>query len=361
MHALSFLCLMYVCFDHNELDLEKVVENVRSNEKLYDDIEFDQEFILESKEGDDAVPQLMRHQLDRIHYIKQGSMIYLQSRTEGSTIGGERIEWKDFLGYDGTTRRAIQNDKIANIDEGPFECVQSPHNLYLKRVGHSFPLSDYLRNNGVKINPGFRETDSRARYLGEEIVDGFACSKIGVELWIPNISKPSEGDYEITWLAHDRNYIPIRSIGYAFRYSKTLPIEEFRVVEFKEIEQDVWFPIEVEYRIYDEMKLREGVQRLSSVEKYKTNVISLNPKHPVELFRDVPFAPGALVYIMKNGQILKSYKEPSDRLANPTSKKPFVLARKSFLLGLVSTILILCVFIAVIYHRRATIRGRSSS
>lgn len=361
MFTLYLLCMMYVGFDQNDLDLDKVVANVRSNEALYNDMEFDQEFVLDSKVGDDAVPQLIRHQFDRIHYIKQGSMIYLRSRTEGSTIGGEKIQWKDSLGYDGTTRRAIQNDKIANIDEGPFEFVQSPHNLYLKRVGHSFPLSDYLRINGVKINPGFRDTDSRARYLGEEIVDGFACSKIGVELWIKNVSKPSEGDYEIIWLAHDRNYIPIRSIGYAFRYSKTLPIEEFRVVEFKEIEQDVWFPIEVEYRIYDELQLRKGEQRLGSVEKYKTNVISLNPKHPVELFRDVPFAPGALVYVMKNGEILKSYKEPSDRSRNMTSRTPFAIARKSFVFVFGFIIVFLCVTLTVIYHRRAAIRGRSSA
>jgi hypothetical protein len=109
-------------------------------------------------------------------------------------------------------------------------------------------------------------------------------------------------------LAEDRDFIPARLRGYTFRFSRTLPIAEGQVEEWRELRPGIWFPKKTHVIAYNDDKLARGIKEEQWSERYLVEGVSLEPRYEGSYFRDVPIPDGTPVHHMKkNGEVTKSY------------------------------------------------------
>jgi hypothetical protein len=185
-----------------------------------------------------------------------------------------------------------------------------------------------------------------ATYQGEVECEGRKCHKV----WITSRTKDGsnwDGRTEL-WLAEDRNYIPVRKFGYAYRESPTIPVSEAKVEKWLEIESGVWFPQRASEVRYDgQIVQKSGRREVSWQHTYDVTNISLDPQYELSFFRDLEFPDGAAIYHVENGKIVKSYVAGGP--ADPKSK------RTSWLWWLIpaNVAIVLAVLLTVVMIRRS--------
>jgi hypothetical protein len=297
--AALFLICTQAC-GATKSELTELIENVRANEELYRDIEIVHDKTLTLHRTFSKSPDYLKSSKGRARYVYQGENVFFQNDEQIESRGGNKSNWDTLQGYDGRTTRAVEQHVIANIHEGRFfdGRLFFPHTRLLLHARISTPLSEWLASDG------WMDYRLAIRIVGTEPVRGLNCVKLRCETWNEG---QEERDYRDLWLAIDRNYLPIRTVGFAVGYSRNIPLETGEVNELREVEPGIWFPFKVELYIYDEKFASQGKTVLANVEKYTVSKVNLNPQYDDSLFSDIPIPDGAQVFEMRDGEVLRSY------------------------------------------------------
>lgn len=297
-----------------EVTLQDVIENVRRNESLYDNLDVTMHY--EYKLAGRRFPKLEDGSVAAethltTHYVRQDGMFRLDDEGGSATADGQRMEDR-VRAFDGELTRLYEQNSIGNIMTGRFDDHMriDPHMLVLRPMLETHvPLSMFLSGaDAVRAHPlntlpgGLRLVSS---YQGQVDFDGLHCH----DVWILMTDASEEPIHRHEMLlAEDRNYLPVRMFSYTFKWSKDLPVARAIVTDLREAAPGIWFPYGARYTAYKEIILRDrGVQEANWTADYVCQDVSLEPSYPRSYFKDVKFPDGTKIYVIENGNIKTSY------------------------------------------------------
>ncbi|MCL6505089.1 MAG: hypothetical protein K6T86_20630 [Pirellulales bacterium] len=365
-----------------ELTLEDLIELVRQNELLYENIDvtvrkqYAQNPAIANKAGpvigpDGIKSKAVRESETVIRYVRQGELYRRDLRFQGHHVGDEEPQASLEMGaFDGTTTR-LRQDHIGNIVAGRYG-LGGPvlaHGFFTLMGYDYVPLSVKLQGEqALRAYPEGQlflsnDTEHLAEYRGVEEFQGLTCHVV----WLPKVwskGKPQAGEVisrAVYWLAEERNFIPVRYQSYVFRESKTIPRTEGTVTEWTEIQPGVWFPKHVIIETLDGFSLARGERVPNWRCEWFTEAVSLAPQHDISFFRDIPFPDGTIVYEVEGGQIKKGYQVGAPAVPAPA---PGVAAPKRLNLApLVAALLAVGIALAgvILWKRRHPQKARGDS
>lgn len=299
--------------------MRHVVENVRANEQLYENIEVLMHRVYRIAQPRVEFPTQLKFADGRERCVLQDGLIYLKIDRSGEQIGKKPYRQSTLQGFDGEWTRQIHDDAIANLREGRVVDLRiakvNPFTILLTRAQVFFPLSIFLDGNQSKIKqqPSFRKRNTRVRFEGEEIIDGLPCVKVRIMMWVDG-KAPKEDVCWILWLVPGRNYLPVRMEWHNWELLRGHPSNVARVDDLREIAPGVWFPFHATLTVYDDWWFNEENKLVvSNSEEYTVEKAELDPHYDLSLFRDIPIPHGMPVYVIKGGQITKSYQQGIER------------------------------------------------
>lgn len=300
-----------------EMTLDEIVENVRRNEGLYDNLDVTVHW--DYSIGDRKPPTLsggigspVIASNSRVHFVRQNGLFRVdRSGSTNDTTGTSSLDHQRT--FDGTTTRLLDAG-VGNVQRGAYEDrdVVRPHMYLLRSTAFAMvPLSSFLSGTAAMLaipSSGLKKGQSlRSSYAGLEVLRGTACHKVSVEL-IRDNGKP-RNRIEL-WLAEDKNYLPVRSSAFMYRFSQSLHTSQGETLSFKEIEPGIWFPTEAEVVGYDEIKIEEEHRQVADCRhRFITESVSLHPSYAPSFFADISFPDGTAVYELEAGHIRKSYRQ----------------------------------------------------
>ena len=301
--------------------LDAIIDNVRQNEALYENIDVLMQTTYKNlKEipkdkgnpGKDNFKEY-KHRQYSIRSVRQDGMF----RTEmtGKTMFADKTasDKNRVRMFDGEKTRVAVGNRVGNVITGRSEGgdLMRPHMFFLRPMGIVAPLSTYLQGHkAMAACPTVTWRPSRTlenTYQGEAEFQGLKCHKV----WITTLFKGKPHDRWELWLAEDRNYIPVRLVGYTFRFSKDIPVAIGTVSQWRQLKPGIWFPLGIRVTVFDMLKVqREGKHVPIWQEDYVAQEVSLEPKYDVAFFRDLEFAAGTAVYeVNASGDITSSYRK----------------------------------------------------
>jgi hypothetical protein len=230
------------------------------------------------------------------------------------------------LGYAGDKTRRVQGD-VANLIHGRDDAgrdIFRPHTWILNAAFVHFPLSIWLEGGKTlekhpNATPYRDDWLQKSTFEKEEVINGLHCFKIRSET-LNRDKNTSLNSVRFVWLAPDRNYLPIKTAGYAVSWNRDLPIEVGEVSDFREIAPGIWLPFRCSTKTYDGYSLGKNKAVLSNTWECIIDKASLEPNYDVSLFEDIPFPDDAVVYEIKNGKIIDSYLMRD----GPTIRRPWI-------------------------------------
>lgn len=310
-----------VAADH---DVSEVIENIRVNEQLYQDIEVVLQTSYDIGErtplGGDIGNEVSRSEA-RTRYVAQGEWFRLERAGESQTLKGAASR-NLILSYDGDKTRLLHQDGVGNITEARLvdRDFVKPHLLIIRDSGFTFPFSVYLSGHeAIMAHPGrgkWNESLSLGvSYEGLEELDGLKCRKLFANVLLNG--QPQNGTR--LWIAEDRNYLPIKRLSYTYRCSKDTPKAEAYCRDLREIRAGVWFPFDVEITAYNPDLLQtQNRQALQWRQRIIVESADLDPNYDRSFFSDVKFPDGTAMYIVDDGKITKSWGEGDPATAGPS-------------------------------------------
>lgn len=296
-------------------DLERLIRNVESNEKIYQNIEVVGEMKFESFMKEKSVRNNHIRSIDKtFRSILQDPYIYSDNIGSAVLFSGERMVLDTFEAYDGEKTRLSENNTFGNIIEGKSDIglVIRPHCVLLYESRVFFPLSELLRAIPELNNRNtWQKKQVESQYLGSEKIDDYQCRKIRLLIWNKEFGKDSATRIDL-WFASDYNEIPIYSEGYLKFDGKYLIVEKDKVDTMKEIEPGIWFPMKYSRTVftYPEGVPRDGrIPDPSSSTVCKITKVSLHPKYDKQFFTNIKMPKGAPVFEVKDKKIINSHRE----------------------------------------------------
>lgn len=224
-----------------DMTLEEIIENVRRNEVIYDnvDVTMRNEYevaggVMPKIEGGSAAARTHV----RIHCVSQDGMFRLDEDGGSETAEGPRTE--DRVGaFDGEYTRLYEQHAVCKIIKGRIDDGRriQPHILLLRPMLEArVPLSVFLSGtDAVRAHPLNAMPEGaglRSSYKGETEVDGLQCH----EVWIEMEDKAGAAIHRHELLlAEDRNYLPVKLQSYRLKTSKEIPIAEAALTELREM------------------------------------------------------------------------------------------------------------------------------
>jgi hypothetical protein len=333
----------------SELDLQELIENVRSNEGLYEDIEIVAHKTYQLKgssvQFQDGFREITREDA-RIRDVRQKELFRFEREGQHSYPDGGRQSIDRVRAFDGKTTRLYDQNTIGNLIIGRSEDnFLRPHMILLDQIVPMVPLSTYLKGHvAIAAHPNSNwnaDLITRTEYRGEGEWAGLKCQKVSLTTVVKGTGH--ENDSWEFWLAEDRNYLPVRLLGYTFRFSKDVPVGVGALEDLREIEPGIWFPNAAHFTAYDQDLLaREQKQKERWRREYAIQEVSLKPNYDTAFFQNVPFPDGTAVYEIENGKIARSYYQGApDAPGGPTSSmnRWWLLWTNIGLLILVATVL----------------------
>ncbi|PQO28412.1 hypothetical protein C5Y96_16120 [Blastopirellula marina] len=281
-------------------EVDAIIGNVRSAEELF--VNCDVSAATEYRRGKDPGDKhIVKRQSSETHMVSQDGMMRVHSR-ENITGGGDasQDEEERIRAFDGKVTRVINNG-IANIVDGPTVDSNAirPHMILLQGVTYPVPLSVLLQGyDAISAYPGdvspLKSREFDVTYLGQDKWNDLDCEKLALR-HVSTKSNKVEEEFHV-WLAVNRNYIPVKVIGFDYKWSKKLPKYEAEVGEFREVEPGMWFPVGASSEINDAFALKQGRKISKISQTYKVSDVDLNPTYPESYFQDVKFPDGTMVY-----------------------------------------------------------------
>ncbi len=299
--------------------MSELVENVRSNELLYDNLEVRLRSTYRLGKPDFPRPEYAVSGESSARFVYQEGMLYLRIDYETKDQEGVAQRSDVLQGFDGKTTRLLEQSVLANIREG--KVVQTrlfrPHCLILERAGVSFPLSTYLRGGkDLRALSPYKNATTLIRLEGVEVIDGLRCSKVRIGYHLDSW-KPGEEDVRYLWLAQERNYLPVRTEFFQHPHREGVrPGEVGTSTDFREISPGVWFPFRSSLIIYTGLSIAAGQPLVMfNATEFTIDEAKLDPSYDVSLFQDIPFPDGVTVNVIKDDKIVQKYIQGGMRLS----------------------------------------------
>jgi hypothetical protein len=291
--------------------MREVVENVRANEELYRNLEVRIRKHFQSGTFTHPQPNYIERAEGNARFVYQNGMVYFRNDEESKDLGGNVQKPDTLLGYDGETMRIIEQNAIANLREGWVDepRLLRPHTMLLSvSAGVRFPLSEYLiGGKPIRVHPNYKDVKVSVFHEGEEKIDGLRCIKIRTE-YHPDAWKHDKADIRHTWLAVERNYLPVRTEARQYTMLDYAPQEVGRAEDFREIAPGVWFPFKASLVVYDGPALYYDKKLVAiNTTEWTVDQANLDPNYDVSFFRDVPIPDGMTVYVIKGGKTVQKY------------------------------------------------------
>jgi hypothetical protein len=139
--------------------------------------------------------------------------------------------------------------------------------------------------------------------LGVEVVQGLNCSKLLVKTWIKRPGELLEDAKWFLWLAHDRNYLPIKVEAYKLNKSLKRPMQQSLLSDLREVAPGIWFPYAATTICNDPDTLEQPKTPIAWKDEYRVQEASLNPNYEIGLFRDIQFPSDTTVYEVEGERI----------------------------------------------------------
>lgn len=302
----------------NDLTYEKAIANLRTNEALYDNLDVSCVATYTNVSATPP-PHAIRQYGGETRTVLQGEKIFLDYKRKGEEFDGTPYSESVRYGYDGAVARILEGGGVANIrDDAPFDGrLFRPHRMCISWPIREAKLSDYLTTDRV-------DKRAVAWSLQNPNVDlnGIRCCIVRGEFHLGATTESTVHCRLDIWLACDRNYLPAKVESYRNWDQPTLlplPFGVFEVTEWQETMPDRWMPVSASEVAYDVRILAaEGKQVEELGTKYTVQNVKFDPAYDDTFFRDVPFPPDALVYEVKGGEIVASYK--ASEAPKPTGK-----------------------------------------
>lgn len=340
--------------------LQSLISNVIANEQLYADIDVAYENVYSLHE-DLASQSSPAHDIltsSKIAYrsVTQSKLFYLSSSTENTNGNGEKALQHLQKAYDGEATRSLQG-AAANLHKGRAEPARlfRPHTILLSRAFVHFPLSLYFEGGDRvslhQFGSFYKTLRQKTFFDGDEVVNNLTCSKVRCETWPASAKVPSAIRW--VWLAKDRNYLPVKTIGYAPKYSLTIPLEEGVSTDFRELKPGIWLPFKHVVSVYSPPIGKNADRKLlSNVDVWLIHSAHLDPSHDVAFFRSIPFPKGTAVYEVDGNQIVSSRVEgDSPPPAGPAPTQPRSVITVA-ILAVISLFAILVIYIRARWSRQ---------
>lgn len=342
----SFFCFssalfMVIFFDspnfaYSDEQLQAIIENLRENEKLYENVEIRWREIYRKK----YYPEIEKADVPKSsdiegRWVRQNEMFYLnfEGQLTGPPADPKQTGVHNQKGYDGELTRFLQlrHNYIGNIIKGPAHDYRGfdPHTIPLRWARTAVPLSTFLGGrDAILAHPRGVQGDvvqnlfPTSSYAGEENLNGLRCHKITLDhVRNKGTSKERTSARRDFWLAIDRNYLPVKVESYNYFYSKEIPIEEAVLENLQEIQPGIWFPFLSSITVMDGITLREEKKTVVSWKRdYIVTEASLNPEYDVNFFRKVEFPNGTPIYEIEDGKIVRSYVKGGIPLADQATE-----------------------------------------
>lgn len=314
-----------------DMTVEDIVDNVRRNEGLYENI--DVTLYHEHRIDEDEAPSTgtvneIVSLNSRTKFVSQDGLFRLD-RTGKSTTAENEYSDDRVSAFDGDLTRIYEQNTIANIAHHKQQEPDGvrPHMLLFRTPSViRCALSTLLSGERARGDELARLSDEKTRevtYLGAEDFNGLRCHRIRVT----TIVKPDwpSGHWDL-WLAEDRNYLPVRRLDFRRGISDKIPEGEGVVEEFREIEPGIWFPFAVRATGYNAWAVQtKGIEVPHWHARFATEAVSLHPRYPREYFADVPFSDGTAVYEIQGKDVVRSYVKGAPHAAS--SARPGTGAR----------------------------------
>jgi len=303
---LSRLCCFFLVFiacvshqaDAEETQLMALLEKISANEVLYKNLEYRKkkemlcvlpDYITKGPKGKNLFKKLERIS----HNVFQNELYSFQESVSGLSFTGQKSVFRIRSTYDGTLSRQVENSDVRLIPrKEPLPRMYRPHMFILGKHARGKSLAEYLscgKSGGYFLN---------VIYEGEEVVQELDCHRIRVESWVKG---QKTRDYWLMWLAPERNYIPVRGVGYAIGYSESIPLEIVNVTDWKELAPDVWFPFQVKNVVNFETAASKGETVVGNITKIKLTDVSLAPRYSLDFFQNIEVPPRSNVKDLREG------------------------------------------------------------
>lgn len=267
---------------HAEMTIQDIIENVRRNEALYDNVDVKMDYEYQLARGmmpvmpNGSVPGRM-HTLT--HYVSQNGMFRLDEEGESQTAEGPRNEDR-VRAFDGEITRLYVQKAVGNIIMGRADDDMriQPHIILLRPMFEArVPLSVFLSgHDAVRAHPLNQLPEWAelvASYQGMTEFEGLSCHAVAIVMY--RAGEPVHR-HELL-LAEERNYLPVRRHAYKFHLSKDTPVAEGIVTDLREISPGIWYPYEA--------RITTSTWTMS----FTCESVSLEPNYPRSYFSDVDF------------------------------------------------------------------------
>ena len=298
--------------------MTEVVENVRTNEGLYANLEVRLRSTYRLGKTDNPLANYVKSGECSARFVYQDGMFYFRNDEENKDLKGESQRSDVLEGFDGKTTRLLEQHVIANIRDGRMveNRLLRPHCLILERAGVSFPLSTYLRGGkDLRALSPYKNATTSIRLVGDEIVDGLRCCKIRIGFH-PDAWKDASEDVRYLWLARERNYLPVRTEFFLHPLREgARPDEVCTSADFREISPGVWFPFHSSLIVYDRTSVAAGQPLVAfNTTEFTIDQANLDPHYDVSLFQDIPFPDGITVHVVKDDKVVQKYIQGGKRI-----------------------------------------------
>lgn len=237
--------------------LEAIINNVKSTEALFRNLEVIRRRVYRFNDSAnlETAPGLDRNMEFTSRSVLQGDYIYCKNSQRATTFANEEATAESIEGFDGNITRSLDGDKLVNLYHGRHERCElfRPHTWLLQCAFMCFPMSAWLRGGDElqrHSSKVYADWYQRVELVKEDVVDGLNCFQIRTEIYDGN-AKGALNSRRLTWLAPERNYLPVKTEGYIPRWSNTIPIEAGKAEDFREVSPGIWLPHHYQLTVYD--------------------------------------------------------------------------------------------------------------
>ncbi len=311
--------------DNGRVDLSGIIDNVATNESLYENIEVRSRSTYRLESPFSSSPPLVRSSQSGTRFVSQSGMAYLDHRYEGVTTDGKPDKTHSLRGNDGRRTRLLAHDSVGNIQEGPFDgrLLFRAHTMLLDHssgLGVDFPLSTFLKGGKeVRAFPRFQRTTLSVHYEKDEMIDGLNCHLVRFDEYEDGRDKDGHGPGMLhLWIAPERNYLPVLVRTHCRPVdldSEANINREVHAENWREISPGVWLPFRATYTNFQP---KPGGRSVWNTTEVVLDKAELDPHYDVSFFQDVPFPEGVKVYELDlKGKITRSYTQGGAHVQPP--------------------------------------------
>lgn len=324
-----------------QVTIEDIIDNVRANEKLYENIEMVVRRSYERHLPDFPGGRAVQSYEVKARIVLQDELIYLKHDQQIRDVEGKSVSQDCLHGYDGEVTRMVEQNSYANIHSGKVRDPRAlePHLFLLNRWSLRGRLSDYLAGEQSQFEPGFQW---ECTFEGEETLNGLRCFKLRLDT-LTTADPARTVQRSLFWLAPERNYLLVKSEFYRPDLSETLVGEIGETDDLREIAPGLWFPFHFKTVSYHAEVLAQNKHIVDNTEEGFVDEVKLNPHYDIDLFRNIPIPPDIPVYVLADGEVVDQYWQEYD----PGTPAP----RSTLFWLLMSNLLILVIGVCYWYFR----------